>query len=85
VGRCVRDGGAEPARVRPDRLRARVSAVVAVEIIPVLLFAPVAGALVDRFPWGQVMVGAVLSTALIFTSGNVAAVYVIAFALSIGT
>jgi MFS family permease len=67
-----------------------VSAVVAVEIIPVLLFAPFAGTLVDRLPRVQVMVAAdllraVLATALIFTSGNVAAVYVIAFALSIGT
>jgi len=67
-----------------------VSAVVAVEIIPVLLFAPFAGTLVDRLPRVQVMVAAdllraVLATALIVTSGNVVAVYVIAFALSIGT
>jgi MFS family permease len=67
-----------------------VSVVVAVEIVPVLLFAPFAGTLIDRLPRVQVMVAAdllraVLAAALIFASGNVVAVYVIAFALSIGT
>lgn len=66
-----------------------VSAIVAVEIIPVLVLAPFAGTLVDRLPRIQVMVAAdllraVLATALIFTSGSIAAVYVIAFALSVG-
>jgi MFS family permease len=66
-----------------------VSAIVAVEIIPVLLFAPFAGTLVDRLPRVQVMVAAdllraVLATVLIFASGNITAVYVIAFGLSVG-
>ena len=66
-----------------------VSAVVAVEIVPVLLFAPFAGTLVDRLPRVRVMVAAdllraVLALALIFGAGNVAAVYAIAFGLSAG-
>ncbi|CAN5338420.1 MFS transporter [soil metagenome] len=66
-----------------------VSAVVFAEILPVLLLAPLAGTLVDRLPRVQVMVAAdlwraVLATALIFVGSNVAAVYVIAFGLSVG-
>jgi len=66
-----------------------VSAVVAAEILPVLLFAPLAGTLVDRLPRVRVMVTAdlvraVLATALIPLAGNIVAVYVIAFGLSLG-
>ncbi|WP_211366880.1 MFS transporter [Pseudonocardia kunmingensis] len=66
-----------------------VSAVVAVEIIPVLLLAPFAGTLVDRLPRVRVMVAAdllraVLAVALIFAGGNVAVVYAVAFGLSAG-
>jgi MFS family permease len=66
-----------------------VSAVVAVEIVPVLLFAPFAGTLVDRLPRVRVMVAAdllraVLALALVFGAGNVAAVYALAFGLSVG-
>lgn len=66
-----------------------VGAVVFAEILPVLLLAPLAGALVDRLPRVQVMVAAdlwraLLATALIFVGNNVAAVYVIAFGLSLG-
>ncbi|HEV2087112.1 MAG TPA: MFS transporter [Cryptosporangiaceae bacterium] len=66
-----------------------VAAVVLAEILPVLLFAPLAGTLVDRLPRIRVMVcadvlRAVLALALVFLAGNVAAVYVIAFALSAG-
>lgn len=66
-----------------------VSAVVFAEILPVLLLAPLAGTVVDRLPRVQVMVAAdlwraLLATALIFVGNNVAAVYVIAFGLSLG-
>lgn len=66
-----------------------VSAVVLAEILPVLLFAPLAGTLVDRLPRIHVMVGsdllrAGLAAALVFSTGNVVAVYAIAFGLSVG-
>jgi MFS family permease len=66
-----------------------VSAVVAVEIIPVLLLAPIAGTLVDRLPRILVMVTAdllraILATALIFASGNVVVIYAVAFGLALG-
>lgn len=66
-----------------------VSAVVIAEIIPVLLFASIAGTLVDRLPRVRVMIGAdllraALATALVFLGHNVIAVYVIAFGLSLG-
>ncbi|WP_308284419.1 MFS transporter [Pseudonocardia oceani] len=66
-----------------------VSAVVVAEILPVLLFAALAGTLVDRLPRVAVMVGsdlfrAVLAIALVFLAGNLAAIYVIAFGLSTG-
>jgi len=66
-----------------------VSAVILAEILPVLLFAPLAGTLVDRLPRVRVMViadllRAVLAVTLPFLAGNVAAVYVIAFGLSVG-
>jgi MFS family permease len=66
-----------------------VSAVVAVEILPVLMFAPFAGTLVDRLPRVRVMVAAdllraALALSLIVAAGNVAAVYAIAFGLAVG-
>ena len=66
-----------------------VSAVVFAEIVPVLLLAPFAGTLVDRLPRVPVMIGAdlwraVLATLLIFVGDQVAAVYAIAFGLSVG-
>ncbi|MFN2496250.1 MAG: MFS transporter [Pseudonocardiaceae bacterium] len=66
-----------------------VSTVIVAEIVPVLLFAPLAGTLVDRLPRVQVMVAAdlwraVLAGSLVLLAGNVAAVYVIAFGLSVG-
>jgi MFS family permease len=69
--------------------RLGVSVVVVVEIVPVLLFAPFAGTLVDRLPRVRVMVAAdlfraVLALALIFAAGSVAAIYAIAFGLSVG-
>ena len=66
-----------------------VSAVILAEILPVLLLAPLAGTLVDRLPRVRVMITADLLRAglagsLVLTSGNVLAVYVIAFGLSVG-
>ena len=66
-----------------------VSAVVFAEIVAVLLLAPFAGTLVDRMPRVAVMVGAdlwraVLATLLIFVGDQVAAVYAVAFGLSLG-
>lgn len=66
-----------------------VSAVVFAEIVAVLLLAPFAGTLVDRMPRVAVMVGAdlwraVLATLLIFIGDQVAAVYAVAFGLSLG-
>ncbi|MGI8692946.1 MAG: MFS transporter [Geodermatophilaceae bacterium] len=67
-----------------------VSAVVFAEIAPVLLLAPFAGVLVDRLPRVAVMVvadllRAVLAVSLIVVGDNVAAVYAIAFGLSVGS
>ncbi|WP_035774931.1 MFS transporter [Arthrobacter sp. H5] len=64
-----------------------VSGVVIAEIIPVLLLAPLAGALVDRLPRVKVMitadlVRAGLAFALPFVDGNVFNVYLIAVGLS---
>lgn len=64
-----------------------VSGVVIAEIIPVLLLAPVAGAVVDRLPRVRVMVTAdlarvVLAVLLIPAQHHLAAVYAIAFGLS---
>ena len=66
-----------------------VSGVVVAEIIPVLALAPVAGAVVDRWPRVQVMVAADLARAglafaLPFLDGHVAWVYAIAVGLSAG-
>ena len=67
-----------------------VAAVVAAEIIPVLLFAPLAGALIDRLPRVKVMIGAdllraVLVALLALTQDNLLLVFVVAFGTSIGT
>ncbi|MHA7156360.1 MFS transporter [Arthrobacter sp. TMN-50] len=64
-----------------------VSGVVIAEIIPVLILAPLAGALVDRLPRVKVMIAADLvraglAFALPFVDGNVFNVYLIAVGLS---
>lgn len=66
-----------------------VSAVVFVEVVPVLAVAPLAGVLVDRFPRVRLMVAAdvlrvLLATSLVFVHGSAPAVYAIAFGLSVG-
>jgi MFS family permease len=66
-----------------------VSGVVVAEIIPVLALAPIAGAVVDRLPRVQVMIGAdlvraALAFALPFIDGHVGAVYAVAVGLSAG-
>lgn len=66
-----------------------VSGVVIAEIIPVLLLAPVAGALIDRLPRVGVMVAAdlvraLLALALPFLDSSVVAVYAVALGLSAG-
>jgi MFS family permease len=67
-----------------------VVAVVAAEILPVLLFAPFAGALVDRLPRVRVMVAADLGRAalvalLAVTQDSLWLVFVVAFGTSVGT
>lgn len=64
-----------------------VSGVVVAEIVPVLLLAPFAGAVVDRLPRRAVMIvsdllRAGLAFSLPFLAGSVAAVYAVAFGLS---
>ncbi|MCT1617957.1 MULTISPECIES: MFS transporter [Janibacter] len=64
-----------------------VSGVVIAEIIPVLVLAPIAGAVIDRLPRVPVMIGADLvraglAFALPFVDGHVAAVYAVAIGLS---
>jgi MFS family permease len=66
-----------------------VSAVVAAEIVPVLLFAPVAGLTIDRLPRTRVMVAAdfwraAAAAALPLVAGSIGGVYAVAFALSAG-
>lgn len=66
-----------------------VSGVVIAEIIPVLVLAPHAGALVDRLPKVRVMIGADLVRAglafgLPFVDGSIVAVYAFALGLSAG-
>lgn len=66
-----------------------VSGVVIAEIIPVLALAPLAGALVDRWPRVRVMVAAdlargALAVVLPFVEGSVVAVYAVAVGLSAG-
>ena len=67
-----------------------VAAVVAAEIVPVLLFAPFAGALVDRLPRVPVMVAADLARAVLVgllavVGTDVAVVLAVAFGLSTAT
>jgi len=67
-----------------------VSGVVIAEIVPVLLLAPLAGPVVDRWSRVRVMISAdlaraVLAGVLAVWHGDVAVVYVIAFGLSAGS
>ena len=67
-----------------------VAAVVGAEILPVLLLAPLAGALIDRLPRIRVMVAADLGRAalvalLAITQDNLWLVFAVAFGTSIGT
>jgi len=66
-----------------------VSGVVVAEILPVLLIAPLAGPLIDRWPQASVMVAAdlfrlVLMVVLVVWHDSVFAVYAIAFGMSVG-
>lgn len=66
-----------------------VSGVVVAEILPVLLLAPVAGPLVDRWPRVRVMVGSdlfrlLLAASLAVWHGSPLAVYAAAFGMSVG-
>lgn len=66
-----------------------VTGVVVAEIVPVLLLAPVAGAVIDRLPAVRVMIAAdlwrmALALLLPFVIGSIGAVYAIAFGLSAG-
>jgi MFS family permease len=66
-----------------------VSAVVVAEILPVLLLAPLAGTLVDRWPKVRVMVGSdlfrlLLAGSLAVWHGSEVGVYAIAFGMSVG-
>ncbi len=66
-----------------------VSGAVIAEILPVLLLAPIAGAMVDRLPRVQVMVAAdlwraAMAAVLPLVDHHLAAVYAIAFGLSAG-
>lgn len=67
-----------------------VAAVVAAEIVPVLLFAPVAGALIDRLPRVSVMVAADLARAalvgvLVLAPDQLWLVLAVPFGTSVGT
>jgi len=66
-----------------------VSAVVVAEILPVLLLAPFAGPLVDRWPRVRVMVGSdlfrlVLAVVLVVWHDAPVVVYAVAFGMSVG-
>lgn len=66
-----------------------VAGVVAFEVIPVLLFGPVAGVLADRFPRRTVMITAdigraVVASVLVVWPGSVVVTYAVAFGLSLG-
>lgn len=66
-----------------------VSAVVAAEVLAVLLFAPLAGPLVDRWPRVPVMIGSdlfrlLLVTVLALWHDAPALVYLVAFGMSVG-
>ena len=67
-----------------------VAGVVVFEVVPVLLFGPVAGVLADRFPRRSVMLAAdvgraVFASVIVIWSGSLAVAYAIAFGLSLGT
>jgi MFS family permease len=67
-----------------------VSGAVIAEILPVLLLAPIAGAVVDRLPHARVMIGAdlwrmLLAAVLPLVDHHLVAVYAVAFGLSAGT
>ncbi|MGP4014331.1 MFS transporter [Saccharopolyspora sp. 5N708] len=67
-----------------------VATVVVADILPVLLFAPLAGVVADRLPRRHIMIAAdlvrmVLAASLPLVYAHVAAVYAIAFALSAAT
>ena len=67
-----------------------VASLVIAEILPVLAFAPLAGILVDRLPRVRTMIAADLGRAVLagllpLVAGQVAAVYAVAFGLSLGT
>lgn len=66
-----------------------VTGVVVAEILPVLLLAPLAGAVIDRLPAVRVMIVAdlwrmALALLLPFVADSVPAVYAVAFGLSVG-
>jgi MFS family permease len=67
-----------------------VAAVVALEVLPVLLFGPVAGVLADRHPRRSVMIAADLARAglaatIAAVNSRVGVVYAAAFGMSLGT
>jgi predicted MFS family arabinose efflux permease len=67
-----------------------VAAVVAAEIVPVLLFAPLAGALIDRLPRVRVMITAdlargALAAVLAVATDQLWLVFLVAFGTSVGT
>ena len=66
-----------------------VAGTVVFEVVPVLLFSPVAGLIVDRLARRRVMVAAdvaraVLAAVLVFVSGSVVVAYLVAFGLATG-
>lgn len=67
-----------------------VAGTVAFEIVPVLLLAPLAGAVADRLPKRRVMIGADLARAalliaLVFGPHRLAVIYAVAFGLAAGS
>jgi hypothetical protein len=87
VGRHREHRRAGRTGVPPDRPGPGVSGAVIAEILPVLLLAPIAGAIVDRLPRARVMVAAdlwrtALAGVLPLADHHLAAVYAIAFGLS---
>jgi MFS family permease len=66
-----------------------VAGVVAFEVLPVLLFGPVAGLAADRFPRRRLLVTAdaaraLIALVLVFGSGSVGVAFAVAFGLSAG-
>jgi len=67
-----------------------VAGAVAFEVLPVLLFGPVAGLAADRLSRRKLMVGAdlgraILATVLVMSNGSVGIAFAVAFGLSAGT